>query len=66
MMPHSDLFSLISGSPHERLDENQARMVFRQVAKGVRHLHRRNFVHRDIKPEVTPASLSLLLCVLMV
>jgi serine/threonine protein kinase len=48
----SDLFSLISGSANERLEEDEARDVFRQVAKGVRHLHQRGFVHRDIKPEV--------------
>lgn len=33
------------------LDERTARLIFKQVAKGTRHLHRCGFVHRDIKLE---------------
>lgn len=46
-----DLHTHLSHQPDWRLDENAARNIFKQIAKGVRHLHRCGFVHRDIKLE---------------
>lgn len=46
-----DLHNHLSQQPNWRLEEDQARTIFKQIAKGVRHLHRCGFVHRDIKLE---------------
>jgi len=46
-----DLHHFITSQPQYRLSEDKARIIFKQIAKGVRHLHRCGFVHRDIKLE---------------
>jgi serine/threonine protein kinase len=34
-----------------RLDENEARKLFRQIIEGIEYLHKYNISHRDLKPE---------------
>jgi serine/threonine protein kinase len=43
-----DLFSLIE---KEKFSEDKARHIFKQMVKGIKHLHQCNVCHRDLKPE---------------
>ena len=45
------LASFLSGLPGERMSEDEARVYFFQVLRGVMYCHRQRVVHRDIKPE---------------
>ncbi|RDA96086.1 hypothetical protein CP533_5779 [Ophiocordyceps camponoti-saundersi (nom. inval.)] len=49
LAPEGELFNLIVMK--QKLNENEARKLFRQLFQGIRYLHERNIVHRDIKPE---------------
>lgn len=33
-----------------KLDENEAKRIFNQIYKGVSHMHTKNLIHRDLKP----------------
>lgn len=44
-----DLRSCISGP----LPENEAQVITAQVTEGVKFMHEKNLVHRDLKPEVS-------------
>ena len=33
-----------------KLDENEAKRIFMQIYKGVSHMHTKNLIHRDLKP----------------
>jgi hypothetical protein len=46
-----DLHGLITNAPNERLDETQARQIFRQLLLAVRYAHARSVVHLDISCE---------------
>ena len=54
-----DLFQLLQDSqgallqtqPHSGLPEGQARYWFRQIVKGMKHLHSVGICHRDLSPE---------------
>lgn len=35
----------------KRLSENEARFYFAEILLGIEHLHSRDIVYRDIKPE---------------
>ena len=49
-MPAGDLYSYIQRID-EPLNEDHAKRIIRQVAKGVQALHSRLIIHRDIKCE---------------
>jgi serine/threonine protein kinase len=46
-----DLFGIISDAPKQRLDEYDARILFRQILLAVRYAHARSVVHLDISVE---------------
>ncbi len=47
----SSLHGYLKSKPNRRLDEAEARRVFRQVLSGVEYCHERSVAHRDIKLE---------------
>lgn len=47
--PGGDLFDYIVR--HVRLQEDEARRIFRQLISGIEHCHEQNVVHRDLKPD---------------
>lgn len=46
----TDLFEFID-SYRQRLDENAIGYILREIIEGVSHMHSRNMVHLDLKPE---------------
>ena len=48
-MSGGDLFRYITKQPDQPLPEQQVKRIIKQVLTGLQSLHRRNFVHRDIK-----------------
>lgn len=45
-----NLFSYISNKKKE-ITENEAKLIMKQLAEGVKYLHTIGIVHRDLKPE---------------
>ena len=50
-MPAGDLLNYVCKQPNQPLDEEHTRMIIRQVAQGIKSLHSRLIIHRDIKLE---------------
>jgi serine/threonine protein kinase len=47
-LPLGDLHKYIDTT----LDENEARVITKQLLGGLAHMHDNNFAHRDLKPQV--------------
>lgn len=50
-MPAGDLLNYVCKQKNQPLDEEHAKMIIRQVAQGIKALHSRLIIHRDIKLE---------------
>jgi hypothetical protein len=46
-----ELFSVIHSTKHTRLPEATARFYSRNIMEGLNHMHERNVLYRDLKPE---------------
>eukprot|EP00826_Nyctotherus_ovalis_P048906 TRINITY_DN581_c0_g3_i1.p1 TRINITY_DN581_c0_g3~~TRINITY_DN581_c0_g3_i1.p1 ORF type:complete len:556 (+),score=136.47 TRINITY_DN581_c0_g3_i1:333-2000(+) len=47
----NSLHSYLKAQPNRRLDEWEAKRIFRQIACGIEYCHSKSIVHRDIKLE---------------
>jgi tRNA A-37 threonylcarbamoyl transferase component Bud32 len=45
------LHGYLKSRPNRRLEEYEAKKIFKQVVNGVEYCHGKNIAHRDIKPE---------------
>jgi translation initiation factor 2-alpha kinase 1 len=53
LCPYNDLRRwLIARNENGRVDIEENVSIFRQIVQGLDHIHRKGFVHRDLKPEV--------------
>ena len=51
LLQGGDLFKYVCQQPDQPLTEEHASNVIKQVATGLKQLHDRNIIHRDIKME---------------
>lgn len=45
------LHAYLKSKPNRKLDESEAKRLFRQIVRGIHYCHSKNIVHRDIKLE---------------
>lgn len=44
-----DLFSFVESESH--INENNAKVIFKQILLGIQYCHSKNVIHRDLKLE---------------
>ena len=49
--PGGNLCDLVQDHPNGKLEEEQARIYFKQLVEGLSHIHSKGIIHRDIKLE---------------
>ena len=49
--PGGNLCDLVQDHPNGKLEEEQARLFFKQLVEGLSHIHSKGIIHRDIKLE---------------
>ncbi|KAF2127293.1 Pkinase-domain-containing protein [Dothidotthia symphoricarpi CBS 119687] len=49
--PGGSLFSRLTKQPEGRFDEHTAAKYVAQMAEALRYMHKKNIMHRDVKPE---------------
>lgn len=45
------LYSYLKSRKHRRVNENEAKVIFKHLIEGVNYLHKKNIAHRDLKPD---------------
>ena len=45
------LYSYLKQRPNRRVNENEARVIFKNIVEGVLYIHKMNVAHRDLKPD---------------